>query len=478
MTSNLRQRPSGIAVLSIALAVALSACRGAAPPETEQGVVDAAPQSVQHDSPYFSKTPYAPQQDLHDYQPVPAGFEAVFTQHVARHGSRGLSSRKYDDLSLQVWQKARDEGALTALGEAFGPAVEQAMAAHEKLGYGNLSALGMREHRELAGRVQQRLPALLSRIAGEGRHIDIVSSGKDRAVDSALNFSEGLVAAEPALAGLVDPPRTDADQLYFHKAAANADYAAYLEQDARLAAVGEELHALARTRAVARRLLERLYTPAFVDRLAAGELTFVDAGKGETTVRNEVDAAQMIYNLYVIGPGMREEGDWGLERFVIEEDGEWLAYLNDAEDFYGKGPGFAGEDITYRMAGVLLDDFFVQAERRIAGEDGPGAVFRFAHAEQIVPLAALMRLPGSTQPQPVGQLYDYANNPWRGALVSPMSANVQWDLFEGQGEYLVRMLYNEREVPFKDGCTPVAPGSVFYAFDELLRCFDRSDAGR
>lgn len=462
------------AVVSIAIVVGVSACREPTPPLEDSAAAGTEASAV---TPYFSKTPYAPQQDLRDYQPVPAGYEAVFTQHVARHGSRGLSSRKYDDLSLQVWQKARQEGALTALGEEFGPAVEQAMAAHERLGYGNLSALGMREHRELAARLQQRLPKLFANIAANDGRIDVVSSGKDRAVDSALHFSEGLVAADPALAGHVDPPRADETRLYFHKAAANADYEAYVDGDPRLAAVRERLNDMERTRAVSRRLLERLYTRGFVDRLAAGEFEFVDRGKGDTVVRNEVDAAQMIYNLYVIGPGMREEGDWGLERFVVEEDGEWLAYLNDADDFYAKGPGFTGEDITYRMAGVLLDDFFVQVEDHIAGDNGFGAVFRFAHAEQIIPLAALMQLPGSTQPVPVGQLYDYASNPWRGALVSPMSANVQWDLYAGEGEYLVRMLYNEREIPFKDACVPVEPGSFFYDFDELQRCFGRTAAG-
>ncbi|HEY3744491.1 MAG TPA: hypothetical protein VGL53_31830 [Bryobacteraceae bacterium] len=39
-----------------------------------------------------SKAPYAPEQDASTYEAAPAGFTPVFTQLVARHGSRGLSS--------------------------------------------------------------------------------------------------------------------------------------------------------------------------------------------------------------------------------------------------------------------------------------------------------------------------------------------------------------------------------------------------
>src|SRR5262249_43352425 len=39
------------------------------------------------------------------------------------------------------------------------------------------------------------------------------------------------------------------------------------------------------------------------------------------------------------------------------------------------------------------------------------------------------------------------------------------------GEYLVRMLYNERETAFKSTCNPIAPNSHYYRFDELKQCY-------
>ncbi|GLW75065.1 lipoprotein [Kitasatospora phosalacinea] len=445
------------AALAAALTTALVATLATAGTADAQG-------RARSDS-YGTKTPYAPQQDPGRYQPVPAGYTPVFTENVARHGSRAMSDSEDGDAVLALLARAEQADGLTGLGAQLAPQVRTLLAAAASIGYGNLSARGADEQRRTALRTEQRLPALFDSIAARHEPIVVETSGVTRATASANAFTAGLVEGEPALAGVIAAPVTDKNLLYFHKQPQNADYQAYVAHDPQLAAALAAVDADPRTAEAARHTVRRLFTAAFADTL---------------TTEQQTAFARALYALYSAAPDLAVEAHGtDLDRFLTPTDAQWLGYLDDAEEFYQKGPGFTGRTITYKMAGVLLDDLFVQAEHRADGTGTAGAVLRFTHAEEIMPLAALLGLPGSTEQADPAEPYDYANNPWRGAQVSPMAANVQWDVYRaatdggGRPSHLVRMLYNERETAFKADCHPIAKGSYFYDLDELERCFGR-----
>ncbi|MER5184024.1 histidine-type phosphatase [Streptomyces sp. NPDC002896] len=418
-----------------------------------------------HAEPHFytAKTPYTPQERLADYQPVPQGFTPVFTENVARHGSRAMTDSSDGDAVLAVLGTAQNQGALTGLGKRLGPQVESLLAAGSSIGYGNLAGLGVQEQRQTALRMERRLPSLFADITAKGEPIEVETSGVARAVASANAFTAGLTAGGPALGPLIQAPVTNKDLLYFHKQPQNADYQAYLASDPQLAAVLAEIDGEPATAKAAGNVVSRLFTPAFTAAMSTDD---------------QISFSRSLYELYSAAPDLRVEApDVDLDAFLPPRDAEWFAYLDDAEEFYQKGPAFQGRTITYKMAGVLLDDLFAQVEAKADGTSDKGAVLRFTHAEEIEPLAVLLGMPGSTKAADADDPYTYRSNPWRGAEVAPMGANVQWDLYArttSQGtEYLVRMLYNEKETAFKPSCRPIVRGSYFYDLDELERCFDR-----
>ncbi|MEV5755018.1 histidine-type phosphatase, partial [Actinoallomurus sp. NPDC052308] len=418
---------------------------------------------------YATKTPYVPQQDLRTYEQPPPGFTPVFTQSVFHHGSRAETKSDYGDQILGLWEVAAGEGALTRDGEAFGPQVRSLRDAFTEIGYGNLSGRGRQELRDAAVRMRERLPGLFTRIAENSERIDVVNSGKGRAVESGNAFTAALAARDPALKPLLGSARTDPDLLHFHMAAGGAEYRSYLAGDERLAAKLQEIEQQPAMQEAARSVLLKIFTPAFVDRIFAGEFAPIGARIG-----TGVDAAHAVYRLRSFAPLMSHEGTWDLERYVTADDASWLAYLSDAKTFYRKGPGFEDSDITYTMANVLLDDFFANIEAKRAGTSDLGAALRFAHAEAIIPFAVLLGLPGSEKTATLASPDTHADNPWRGESVSPMAANIQWDVFQNGDTYLVRMLHNEKETPFGRGAQPVSENSMFYDLDELLRSYGRT----
>ncbi|WP_334052806.1 histidine-type phosphatase [Burkholderia cepacia] len=534
-------RPTRTAAALAVTCLLLAACGGddSTPPaaSADNSGSTPAPQPQPQPTPapatyYQTKTPYRPQQDAATYEAPPAGYAPVYTELVARHGSRGLSGFKYDGAIYAMLVKAEADGALTALGAQLKADTYAMMKANALLGYGvagistpgygNLTQTGIREHQQLAARLAQRLPALF---AAGNRQIVVVNSGQDRAVDSSTFFSSSLVAAQPALAPAItlpaapsgypasapvtQPAGTNRFLLYFHSLKPATDlvtdtgnpyYATYqasqayqaYASDATVAAKLNAIKAAPQAAEVAQTVLSALVSQAFIAKLGTSGYTFANTGTyaftssdgkftntlkgdGKTKIATAVDAVNVLYNLLQVAPAMTAEtGGVTMEKYIGAEHAQYLAYLQDAEDYYQKGPGIQeANPITYRMAKVLQDDFFGEVDAIARGDLTRAAKLRFTHAEIMIPFASIMNLKNVFVPTPQAQTYTYANNPWRGDQVSPMAANMQWDVYRNGSRLIVKMLYNERETDFQTACdgAKLTPGSHFYDYAGLKQCY-------
>ena len=485
---------------------------------------------------YQTKTPYQPQQDITSYERAPTGYNAVFTESVARHGSRGLSSLKYDLALYNLWLKAKEEGALTSLGEQLGPDLQKMMTTNillgygvegiSKPGYGNETHIGIKEHRGIADRLLQRLPELFNQAATNQKHIQVVSSGVDRAVDSAKFFTNELITKQPSLKSIVTPqsytqlsknslPSITDDGvnrflLYFHSLNATDDlvtmstdpnyeiYIAsqnYQEFESNNKDLQQKLSLInsdKKAQDTAVQVLTPLFKPEFINKLGQTGYTFsnqgnitatapdgkvlTETGKGKNTIATAVDAAAYLYELYSINGGMADElGATSFNKYMPLSAAEYYAQFNDANDFYQKGPSFSESgNVTSTMAKGLKQDFFTQVDKVIDGNQNNVAVLRFTHAEIMIPLATSFELKNMMSPLPLTQTYNYQNSSWRGVDISPMAANMQWDIYKnGNNKVLVKMLYNEKETLFKPSCDSArySKNSYFYDYQKLKLCY-------
>lgn len=249
-----------------------------------------------------------------------------------------------------------------------------------------------------------------------------------------------------------------------------------------------------RSKAAARAALSRVFTPAFLDKIDNGTATFTNTGSytftsddglftttvvgdGGTTVASLLDAANALYGVYVITPSMADEVPVNFRKYLPSPALETLASLSDMEDFYQKGPGIAeAGHVNDAQTQALLDDFFAEIDAVAKGDEAHAAKLRFTHAEIIIPFASKLDLSGVYAPVPQAQNYRYASNPWRGEAVSPLAANVQWDVLRNSaGTLLVKMLYNERETDFKPACESArylaGSGSHYYDYSKLKACY-------
>lgn len=420
---------------------------------------------------YTTKEPYRPLQDAATYEVVPEGFRVVSVQHVARHGSRALSGPGDDELTLELWKAARDECALTPLGELLGPVLEDILRVHAEVGYGRASRRGEMEHEEMAARLVGRLPAFFDALEAREERVAIFHSGRDRAEESGEAFVRALVDARPGLEGRVEPARASLETLYFAAAEGSEAFREYRASDPRVLAALGAIEEDPRTEAMARLMLRQLVDEPFLDRLARGAFTFVAPSDPEEQVTSLVEAADALFGLYTIAVGMQDDAEWDFGRFIHPEAAAWFGYLDDASSFYERGPGFDDEQISFAAAEALVMDMVEAVEAVLAGTSAHPLTLRFSHAQALLPLAAWLNIEGAGRGADPEVIYAWETSDWRAEWVAPMGANVQWEVARNDaGETFVRMLHNEREVDFAAPCRPWTEGSRWVRWEELRGC--------
>ncbi len=429
--------------------IILAACQSDADPQDKKSkgstlAVGDVPSNVSTLTPYPVPTKKSTELE------APAGFEPVFAENVARHGSRSLTSEDPIDDAIALWEKAKSADALTSAGRRFGPDATALRAAMKKVGFGMLSTLGKKEMQAIGAREGERLSAMFDQAIADGAKVDVFDSGKRRAEASAENFSVGLSSVQPDLE--IEPPESNEKLLKFDSE--NNEYENFLE-DGPWKSAYNEVRRLSGIDQAAIDALEHLYTPEFV------------AG-----IEDPLYEATGVFDVYRSGPAMSRDVKVDTAKLIPPKAAAAYAYVDDGRYFYSRGPGLQGDDGSYQAAQILLDDFFTVIDDRLLsrGDHPHAAVYRFAHAEEITPFASLLELPGADEQAKPGEPYTYENNDFRVSTVSPLSANIEWTVWENGDTHIVSIAHNEIPTTVGRDCKTYEDTTKFYELEELRSC--------
>ncbi|WP_025026081.1 histidine-type phosphatase [Caldalkalibacillus mannanilyticus] len=383
-----------------------------------------------------TKAPYPYQETT--YTEPPAGYEPIFINHVGRHGSRHLSSAKYDKTLMELLTIAENEGDITDVGRELKNEVARLMEV-ERENYGQLTISGKQELKDMGIRAGHHYRGIF----GEEKQIKAFATFKDRAPDSRDEFLNGL---RESLAGMdLDIESSSYEENrdpYLRPFDISPNYKEY-KDNGEWIGIYKEYLSREQSTIYAREVLLQLFSEAFYNRLAAGEFKLKDE-KGKVNLKNPTDAAFNLYQLYIISSNLKGEGPFEFRKYFTDAQLQWYEGIDSIEDFYEKGPSLPSTDLPQNISAPLVKELIVSTEESLRKQDVAG-IFRFAHAETIIPLSSFLDIQGANvstaQAEQVSQI-------WKASVISPMAANIQWVLYSNGNDYLVKMLRNEQEIAF------------------------------
>ena len=365
--------------------------------------------------------------------PAPAGYEPFYISHHGRHGSRYMEENTYYSHAIEKLDTLAQLGILTPKGTEVLDKLKTGYADAWKRD-GELTALGGRQHQEIARRMYERFPELLSRPL----QVDARSSTVGRCMISMFYFCQELQGLNPALTIRMDASQRDMPFIVWdpkvepEPTPANPD----LEQQ-----VGS--------------LYEKALNPA---RLM--KTLFTDVSKAESVIGGK----ELMECLFNIAADLQNVPELNLSLTDVFTKDEWFRIWKASNAGILLSCGLIpGSTPTYEKQ-MTIRDSIVRIADQVIRSGEPSLTLRFAHDGSLLPLAYLMGIR-----ETMGGRTDFENLHKYISVdrLIPMAANLQLVFYrkEGSDDILIKFLLNENEtsIPVK---TDVAP---YYHWQDVKR---------
>lgn len=344
----------------------------------------------------------------------PDTLRPVMINHVGRHGARYPASATNCLNMRKALLQADSMKTITPLGLDLLKVVDLEIALSDGR-WGALDSLGEAEHRGIASRMYMNYPEVFA-----NANVVAISSYSPRCMMSMYSFTHQLDRLNNHMEfvtttgrvndALMRPFDIDQDYKDFRKTPALKEtYDAYFNEACPLGAIERVLGKNfdygndARKRDLA-------ITEYYV--LAGLSAMSVQCDLAKYFTKEEINALWSCFNL----------------RQYLQRTASTLS------------------TVPADIAADLLENLITTTDDFISGKGKASVCLRFGHAETLMPLLSLMRLPGCYY---MTNYFDTVALHWKDFYVVPMAANLQMILFQSNtGRYYVRIDLNETPVPF------------------------------
>ena len=388
-----------------------------------------------------SKTLYQIQQQK--YVSPPKGYFPVFINHVGRHGARHLTK---DVNTTYIYQLLLQADSLKGLSEA-GKLLKEKILQLEKVEKKNIKSISLRGKTEQRG-IADRMFTNYSNVFINQKPVLHISYTKEiRSLQSCDAYLAGL--KQKINETVITKQINDTTLRFYDMSPSYDDYKIngiwhqYLQQ----------LKDTLKYNNLAMQVAKQFFTASYFKNLNEKDLS-----------RFTSDLFGFASIFYSIQQEIKSAGykisNVNMQPFFTCAQLSTLGKIDNAEDFFVKGPGADINGIQVKIALPLLADFIRTTDEYIKTK-AVNAQLRFSHAETISPVAALMGFAAET----TTKITDI-NHIWNADKVIPLSSNIQWILYQKRGNenYLIKFLLNEKEIAVKGLATKKFP---YYTWDEV-----------
>ena len=387
-----------------------------------------------------------------DNKPVifpPESCSIVHTLYMGRHGSRYVTKAKkitkiMKEFSELLEVDTNDSSLLTEAGRTLQQSIEQlSKSVEESQAAGSITESGQQELELIARRLASGTRLAPSRLESSGA-VKAMTSDTLRTKQSLNAFMSGLKhwSLNDSLGYSFDMSEADANRLLRSYKYCPGRTDAYSNVKSQFEEGQQQLTD------------EADLSFDFIQVLSHKALRFEE----------RLQVAGLIYNLCQIDINYPETDRYGFCGYLLDASGGALASLKllgklqNHKQWYKRG--FASnKSVMFNLAQPILNKVVVELSRIDSpGESGSMLNLWFSHDSAMMALIMLMGYYGD-------QLeYEY----WDSDLAAPMSANVQWRVYQCDGENKLQVLLNEQPV-----CLPDCPDAFCPLTDYIAQTWQK-----